>query len=158
MPATGHKFEVSEVVAPTCEEKGYTVYVCTVCGDEKTDDFKDVVPHAYEVVETFEATCTENGYVIKVCADCKDEIKEKTDDKLGHSFENGVCTGCGAEEGLMSDLFYYNMLNSWKEVNGVAFKLDGLYVELNGLVVENNESVFKTQYPFLRRIPYRLLR
>ena len=37
VPATGHKYNPTEVVAPTYSAGGYTVYTC-VCGDSYTDD------------------------------------------------------------------------------------------------------------------------
>ena len=40
--ATGHKYE-SKVIAPTPNEKGYTLYTCSVCGDSYKDNYTDYV-------------------------------------------------------------------------------------------------------------------
>ena len=34
-----HDYAATKVIAPTCTEQGYTVYVCTDCGASYTDDF-----------------------------------------------------------------------------------------------------------------------
>ena len=40
----GHDYR-DTVIAPTCEEQGYTLYVCTRCGDELREDFTDALGH-----------------------------------------------------------------------------------------------------------------
>ena len=44
--AVCHDYE-STVVAPTCIEKGYTKYVCKICGDEYIDEttYTEMIPH-----------------------------------------------------------------------------------------------------------------
>jgi hypothetical protein len=42
-----HSYTVSKVVAPTCEGKGYTVYVCE-CGDSYEGDKKAATGHSYD--------------------------------------------------------------------------------------------------------------
>ena len=44
---TDHSYAVSKVVKPTCEDKGYTVYVCE-CGSTKNDNYTDKTGHTYE--------------------------------------------------------------------------------------------------------------
>lgn len=40
IPAKGHDYKVT-VVEPTCEEEGYTLHECTVCGHAYRDEFVD---------------------------------------------------------------------------------------------------------------------
>lgn len=39
-----HRY-LQQVTEPTCTEKGYTKYVCTVCGDNHIDDYTDALGH-----------------------------------------------------------------------------------------------------------------
>lgn len=43
VPATGHSYEATEVVAPTYAAQGYTVYTCPDCGDSYRADYTDVL-------------------------------------------------------------------------------------------------------------------
>lgn len=43
VPAHTHQY-VSEVIAPTCQEQGYTLHTCS-CGDEYKDNYTPVVNH-----------------------------------------------------------------------------------------------------------------
>ena len=44
--STGHKY-TKEVILPTTESRGYTLYRCSACGDEYKNDFVDKVPQVY---------------------------------------------------------------------------------------------------------------
>ncbi len=41
-----HSFTATKVVAPTCTEKGYTLYTCKGCGETKKDKFTDPKGHS----------------------------------------------------------------------------------------------------------------
>ena len=51
-----HSDEVTKVVAPGCEENGYTVYTCSVCGYVHNDSFTDPVGHQLD-----------SGYTCTLC-------------------------------------------------------------------------------------------
>ena len=52
----------SSVTEPTCTEKGYTTYTCSLCGDSYVGDETAALGHDMEIDEVGrEATCTENG-------------------------------------------------------------------------------------------------
>ncbi len=36
-----------EVVSPTCQKKGFTIYTCKTCGDSYKDHYIEVVPHKF---------------------------------------------------------------------------------------------------------------
>lgn len=93
-----HSYKVTDTVAPTCEERGYTVYTCTGCEDSYLDDYVDPKKHSYYAVDTGKGThrmvcrnddshnyeeahewsyqnkilptCTEEGYSVYVCGKC----------------------------------------------------------------------------------------
>ena len=74
------------VVKPTCTQKGYTRYVCSICGDSYTDQETAASGHTYES-EQFEPTCTEDGYLLFTCQDCGYHYRQSTDEALGHDYE-----------------------------------------------------------------------
>ena len=89
-----HSYE-TEVIDPTCEDEGYTLYICEECGDEYEDDYVDALGHNYAVAEVVDPTCEDEGYTIYICEECDDEYEDDYVDALGHSFERGECTVCG---------------------------------------------------------------
>ena len=66
IPANGHTY-VTEVTPPTCTEKGYTTYTCTVCSAATKKDFVDTLPHLDDDGDGYCDTCggklTEDGNV-----------------------------------------------------------------------------------------------
>lgn len=59
-----------ETVAPTCTQKGYTVYECSVCGQTENKDYTDVIAHTWVKGETVEPTCVAGGYTVYECSVC----------------------------------------------------------------------------------------
>lgn len=80
IPMIEHEF-TTEVIAPTCTEKGYTTHICE-CGFVENTDYVDELGHNYEV-ETTEPTCEENGLSVYTCAcgDTYEEVLEATGHK-----------------------------------------------------------------------------
>ena len=72
-----HDYSAGDVVAPTCTEKGYTVYTCGICGDSYDDFTDDMIPHSYVYEVKKEATCTEKGSRTGVCSKCDDTVVEE---------------------------------------------------------------------------------
>ena len=63
---TGHSYQTT-VVDPTCEARGYTVYICTDCQDAYNDDYVPATGHTW-------SAANEEG--IKTCTACQAEVKE----------------------------------------------------------------------------------
>ena len=64
-----HNYEESAVIAPTCTTSGYSVYVCTVCGEEEHRDETLALGHQNKSQLT-KATATKDGQTYKKCALC----------------------------------------------------------------------------------------
>lgn len=98
--ALGHSY-TSVVVAPTCAEVGYTLYTCSVCGDNYTKDEVDALGHTYDEVVT-DPTCTDAGYTTYTCSVCGDGYVGDEVDALGHEYDSVVvaptCTKDGCTE------------------------------------------------------------
>ena len=105
--ALGHKYD-TVITVPTCTDRGYTKYTCSVCGDTYTSDFVDALGHTdgETVEENYVApTCTETGSKDNVtyCTVCDAETsrKEIIIDATGHTEEEipAVAPTC-TEKGL----------------------------------------------------------
>ncbi len=84
IPALGHRYK-TVVTKPTCTEKGYTTYTCTVCGYSYVGRYRGALGHSYEAVVTA-PTCTERGYTTYTCTVCGDSYVDNYVNALGHTF------------------------------------------------------------------------
>ncbi|MBR1748140.1 MAG: uL15 family ribosomal protein [Clostridia bacterium] len=104
--ATGHTAgTVAEVVAPTCTERGYTVYYCSVCGETFKADYVKTIPHTpateWSVIE--EPTCEKKGVKAILCTECGAVLQTRSTSPLGHDLvhhderKDPTCTETGYE-------------------------------------------------------------
>lgn len=72
-----HRY-TSSTVAATCEEQGYTLYVCA-CGDEYRKNYTSALGHKYVISPAVAPTCTTNGSTEgKACSRCGDVLSVGT--------------------------------------------------------------------------------
>ncbi len=69
-----HSF-VKSVIAPKCEEKGYTLYKCAKCNESYTENYIDALGHNYKFVST------DNLKLTYKCSEC-DSTVTKTKSEL----------------------------------------------------------------------------
>lgn len=69
-----HSF-VKSVIAPKCEEKGYTLYKCAKCNESYTENYVDALGHNYKYVSA------DNSKLTYKCSDC-DSTVTKTKSEL----------------------------------------------------------------------------
>lgn len=77
IPAKGHTTE-KQTVAATCKDNGYTIDVCTVCGDESNKVVTDAAGEAYHkfdkmVQEAADCKTGKKGRDARVCSICDKE-------------------------------------------------------------------------------------
>ena len=105
----------SVVTDPTCTDKGYTTYTCTVCGDNYKEDGEAALGHAWdnacdtecnngcgetrEIEHNYNSvvtdpTCTDKGYTTYTCTVCGDSYQEDGEAALGHAWDNACDTEC----------------------------------------------------------------
>ncbi len=113
--ALGHDFVAGEVVAPKCEEQGYTIYDCSRCDATENRDYVVALGHKFdkEVAEdkylATAATCTAKATYYKSCS-CGhfDAEKSETFEVDGYADHTGgtatctekaTCTVCGEAYG-----------------------------------------------------------
>ncbi len=97
--SSGHNYG-SVVIAPSCDENGYTLYTCSNCGDTYTDTEVEATGHSYDTVVTA-PTCFADGYTTYTCSVCGDSY---IDDVIpaSHAYTSEViaptCTKVGYVE------------------------------------------------------------
>ena len=82
-----HNWVFVEQELPDCEDYGYSLYECSICGEEEERDIVPALGHDFSDVVTVPPTCDEEGYSYIECSRC-DEVKDGEEfDKvpaLGH--------------------------------------------------------------------------
>lgn len=74
-----------EIISPTCENRGYTINTCSLCGNTKKTDYVKALGHTYTKVDT-KATCTTDGYTTYKCSVCSHTYVSDKVDALGHTY------------------------------------------------------------------------
>lgn len=111
--ALGHDFSVKvETVAPTCQNRGYTLYKCSRCDKTEMRDYVETTgKHTLQESVIKAATCTADGEKQIFCTVCDYNVREKIP-ALGHDwgvgatkaatclqdgYEEKICKRCGTE-------------------------------------------------------------
>ncbi len=98
----GEHSYAEKVIAPECENKGYTEHKCTVCGKIYKDNYTDALGHNIVKVPVVEPTCSSVGYTeSRKCSTCgKITVKPNEISKLPHTDkdEDGTCDVCGQSD------------------------------------------------------------
>ena len=115
--STTYKFTVDHyyarysMVAPTCTQKGYTIYKCTGCGDSYDGDFIEAKGHDYES-KIVKPTCTAQGYTRYTCKTCGNTYTDNFVEAEGHRYGEWVtvkeptCVDLGKDERTCSVCSY----------------------------------------------------
>lgn len=92
-----HTLTLLDTVEPTCTEKGYSEYFCSVCVASFVYDIVDALGHDFSVIDSKAATCTEDGYADYECTRCT-ATKSETLKATGHTDANNDnrCDTCKA--------------------------------------------------------------
>lgn len=98
----GHNYQV-ETKMPTCNENGYTKYICSVCNKTKTIIIEKLDHIVGESKVTNHPTCSKEGIESTYCLMCNAVISTTTIEKLSHSYESKIvndkivytCQVCG---------------------------------------------------------------
>lgn len=132
---------VDEVIAPTCEKKGYTLKECSLCGSKLKVSYVDALGHSY-IDELIKPTCTKGGYTIHTCTVCDKQTKDTYTDPAGHSYGDSIvnqknnkyylessCIDCGVIKSneISHDftiLYGYNDLKSYNKPEYLDFYYD----------------------------------
>ena len=134
------------VVAPTCENNGYTIHKCTLCGYQYNDSPVNPIGHDY-LKNVIAPNCTQEGYTIYSCLNCGDTYNWNTVPAVGHSYVNGTCTVCGETDSsyapVEQDYYLFGYINGadygWRDdINNI-----GVYKFVDGkLTVRFDEASY----------------
>lgn len=114
-----HRYKES-VVAPTCDEQGYTVHECSVCRKLYKDKYVDALGHIWGTATVVkEATELSEGSMVYVCSRCGEELTAVMP-KLGSGVVNPVSV-----EIFVTNL-YMNYLGRKPDASGLAAWTDAL--------------------------------
>jgi len=133
-----HKYDSGKLIkSPGCTEDGKMEYICTLCGNVKTEVLA-MTGHTIVTDEMIDATCTEAGVSegshCSVCGEVL--IEQEILESLGHKYdsgritkkstctENGIrtytCVRCGATK--ENSIAKSKHVCSWTNVNGYIVK------------------------------------
>ena len=79
-PPHQHDYSNTTVVAPTCNDKGYTKHTCA-CGDSYNDNYTDALGHHF-IDEVVAPTSSEQGYTKHTCDRCWYSYKDSYTDPV----------------------------------------------------------------------------
>ena len=86
------------IVYPSECKNGYSIYICSRCGEEYNDDFVEGDhPNAY-CWDSEPETCTEDGYILYYCSYCDSTWRVVVPNLGGHVDEDGDCVCDNCEE------------------------------------------------------------
>lgn len=85
----GHEYGDPIAVAPTCTERGYDKYTCTVCGEWYGENYTSALGHNI-VHRVVSPTCIERGYDLTYCTQCDYAKKKNYTEALGHSYGDWI--------------------------------------------------------------------
>ncbi len=97
------------VYKPTCNSRGYTEHVCSVCGNTVRDTYVNALQHNYIPLVT-DPTCRDMGYTTYTCTLCGDSYVDDWETQCDHNYTvtvvqptctetgytNYTCKDCGA--------------------------------------------------------------
>ena len=75
IPEHSHNYQ-KRIIQPSCTEKGYTEYECSICGYIYTENIIPALGHILNE-KTTAASLTENGFVVVSCTRCSTLIRKK---------------------------------------------------------------------------------
>lgn len=106
-----HYYARYSMVAPTCTQKGYTIYKCTGCGDSYNGDYTEAKGHDYES-KIVKPTCTAQGYTRYTCKTCGNTYTDNFVEAEGHRYDEWItvkeptCVDLGKDERTCSVCSY----------------------------------------------------
>ncbi|MBQ7872292.1 MAG: leucine-rich repeat protein, partial [Oscillospiraceae bacterium] len=86
------------VVAPACDEDGYTEHLCNLCKHSYRDNYVEAPGHNYEAT-VVAPTCTEMGFTTYTCATCGYSYVGDIVEAKGHDYTSVVTEATCTEAG-----------------------------------------------------------
>ncbi len=142
-----HSFSKT-VVSPTCTDKGYTEYNCSVCGYSYKEDYTDMLEHEYVYTsngdETHTATCKNCTYQYKYSCSPYMETTTTEISLTAPGSTCRTCSKCGYTVTTVDEYVISGSINSDisyslnHETHTLTISGEGAY---NSTLFKNNQSV-----------------
>ena len=106
-----HYYARYSIIAPTCTQKGYTIYKCTGCDNSYNGDYIEAKGHDYES-KIVKPTCTAQGYTRYTCKTCGNTYTDNFVEAEGHKYgewatvKEPTCVDLGKDERTCSICSY----------------------------------------------------
>ena len=131
-----HDYEEA-VTSASCTERGYTEYICSLCGDTYKDNYITATGHDFSDL-IIPATCTDKGFTTHFCKVCGYQYSENYTEPTGHTYTDVVfeptCTEVGFTEHTcdncgetFADTFVEKLGHAYKEEITEATCTEGGY-------------------------------
>ena len=85
-PGHVHTFVLSEKQEATCEDAGFSTYICA-CGETEIKDLVAAKGHSFGPGKKVSATCEEKGYTLFICRVCDWEEERNYEEPTEHDYE-----------------------------------------------------------------------
>ena len=92
-----HDYRDTEIV-PDCENSGYTIHTCSVCGHTYVDGRVEALGHDYVPLSAEPPTCVADGFERFICQNCGDSYTETLPATGKHTYDyicDEICNVCG---------------------------------------------------------------
>ncbi|MBE6985939.1 MAG: hypothetical protein E7433_00745 [Ruminococcaceae bacterium] len=147
-PGHVHAFVLSETQEATCEDAGFSIYICP-CGEKEIKDLVPAKGHSFGPGKKVSATCEEKGYTLFTCRICGWEEERDYEEPTEHDYEltNTVTVSCeedGYEEYTCKKCDSIKLENEQK-ATGHDFQVVGDPVE--GSCTEEGYTLYKCNNP-----------
>ena len=96
-PGHVHAFVLSTTEKPTCEDAGFSTYICD-CGEKEIKDLIPAKGHSFGPGKKVSATCEEKGYTLFICRVCEWEEERNYEEPTGHDYERTKTVTASCEE------------------------------------------------------------
>lgn len=141
----GHDY-IKTIIEVTCLEDGYTLYKCSVCGNEYHDDIVNCNGHVYELIEHKDYMGSTDGYDryrCKKCYDTYDIVIESPIHKV--SIWDGKTT-TKPENLVQIDGIYYYEINSAEELAYIQSETNtrNNYILNTDILLNESELLYDT--------------
>lgn len=145
IPATNHT-EEEVYVAPSCTEQGYTMYICTQCGESYKEDFEAALGHTKETLTAIPATCTQTGLTAgEYCLVCNEIIiAQEVVPMIAHTYQSVVTPPTTTEQGFTTHsctICGYNYTDSYTDVIEPQEPAENLQIASANLILASDLTV-----------------
>lgn len=156
-PPHEHNY-TEQVVAPTCTAQGYTLHICSRCGDTYKDNNTATIPHKYKD-SVIQPTCNAQGYTTHTCQICNYNYTDNYIEAVptNHSYTEAIIAPTCTKQGytlhnckICGDTYKDNFteldFSNHKYKNGICINCNDIQETENLAYTLNSDGISYTLY------------